>query len=415
MFFLIVCNPIDSIQCRSLYQSGIFCMETFAHNNLRLGCKFCYNQSRMSKTVLYIDSHNHPTCTEKHNGVLRFASMADWNVIRKITSTKPNDILKLLKTTEPDGCIINATRFLDQLPPSLFKGIPIVYLDTNPDIFGEDICMVSHDSFGTGVLAAKKLLSLQLKHYFYLPYKTETFWCDQRWLGFSKTIAEAGFTAKKLNRAAPIRKTLPPADSGIMTANDETAEILLSQLKTHGCRIPNKIALISADDSKIARANGITSIRIDFEQGGYSAAKMLSAFIDREGHPQKKTFGDICVQHRNSTRHFSQMLPCIPDAISFIRENACSGITVADVVDFLDAPRRTVEEHFRKSTGHSILQEIQSVRLERVFAMLTSTKKPIATIVDTCGYRTPQALRKAFRLHAGISMHDWRRREYSVK
>ena len=204
---------------------------------------------------------------------------------------------------------------------------------------------------------------------------------------------------------------MPPDGSGIMAANDETAEMLLRQLKACGCRIPTKVAIISADDSKIARANGITSIRIDFERGGYSAAEMLSNFINREGRPQKKTFGDICVQHRNSTRHFSQMLPCIPDAIAFIRENACSGITVADVVNFLDAPRRTVEDHFRKSTGHSILQEIQSVRLERVFAMLTSTKKPIASIVDTCGYKTPQALRKAFRLHAGISMYDWRRRE----
>ena len=196
-----------------------------------------------------------------------------------------------------------------------------------------------------------------------------------------------------------------------MTANDEMAEMLVAQLKFSGLNVPHDIVVISADDSEIARRHGITSIRIDFEHGGYNAAEMLASLIEGIPCPTKMTFSDVCVQHRNSTRHFSQTLPRIPEAIALIREKACRGLSAAEVIRILGAPRRTVEEHFRKSTGHSILQEIQSVRMECAFGLLSSPSRSVSSIVDACGYRTPQAMRKAFRLHAGISMREWQKRE----
>ena len=365
----------------------------------------------MTTTILYIDSHDHPTCLEKFNGVRRFASMMGWNAVRCKPTTDIRRVSNLLKTAKPIGCIVNATRFLDRIPPNVFNSIPVVYLDTNPDIFGRRTHVVFHDSFHTGVLAAKELLSLRLKRFYYIPYKTPSFWCDHRWRGFSTTISAARFHVERLRLRPAQRGFFIPPSSGVMAANDEMAEILLSQLKSVGCHIPRDVVVISADDSEIARLNGITSIRIDFEHGGYIAAEMLAAIIEGRPCPIKMKFGDVCIQHRNSTRHLSQTLPRIPEAIALIREKACSGLSAADVIRVLDAPRRTVEEHFRKSTGHSILQEIQSVRMECAFDLLSSTTRSISSIVDACGYHTPQAMRKAFRLHAGISMQEWQKRE----
>ena len=348
---------------------------------------------------------------EKFNGVRRFASMMGWNAMRRKTTPGLRQISNMIKTTKPIGCIVNAVRFHDHIPPNVFKSIPVVYLDTNPDIFERRTHVVFHDSFHTGILAAKELLALRLKQFYYIPYKTPSFWCDHRWRGFSKTISTERFPVERLLLRPTQRSFSIPPSSGVMTANDEMAEILLSQLKDAGCHIPRDVVVISADDSEIARLNGITSIRIDFEHGGYIAAEMLAAIIEGRPCPIKMKFGDVCIQHRNSTRHLSQTLPRIPEAIALIREKACSGLSAADVIRVLDAPRRTVEEHFRKSTGHSILQEIQSVRMECAFYLLSSTTRSISSIVDACGYRTPQAMRKAFRLHAGISMQEWQKRE----
>lgn len=365
----------------------------------------------MGALILYVDSHDHPTCIEKFNGVRRFASIRGWRVLRQKIPAEIRTLRLLLRKHKPLGCIVNANAFLNRFPPDLFAPLPVVYLDTDPAIFPPDTLIVCHDSFGTGTLAARELLSLHLKNYYYLPYKKVDFWCEQRWKGFSDAIAEAGFPVRRLNHSVFRKKLSLPASSGVMAANDEMAELFLSAAKRIGVRVPHDIAVISADDSTVARRQAVTSIRIDFENGGYRAAKMLAARVERKTFPSLMKFGDVCVQLRNSTRHFSQTLPHIPEAIALIREKACAGLTAADVVRAVGAPRRTVEDHFRKSTGHSILQEIQSVKIESAFDLLSSSAYSISEIVGICGYRTPQAMRKAFRRHAGISMREWQKRE----
>ena len=144
-----------------------------------------------------------------------------------------------------------------------------------------------------------------------------------------------------------------------------------------------------------------------------NAYESLAKLMENQPCDSRKTFGDVCIQYRESTRHFARTLPRIPEAVARIREQACSGLTAADVADFIGGARRTAEAHFRLATGHSILQEIQSVRLERVFALLSASDMSISDLTELCGYSTPQALRKAFRLHAGISMNDWRKRKHS--
>jgi AraC-like DNA-binding protein len=64
---------------------------------------------------------------------------------------------------------------------------------------------------------------------------------------------------------------------------------------------------------------------------------------------------------------------------------------------------------FREAFGHSILDEIQNVRLEKVCFLLSRTDTPIGAIAGLCGYRTDIALRKLFRSRMGQSLADWRK------
>ena len=112
---------------------------------------------------------------------------------------------------------------------------------------------------------------------------------------------------------------------------------------------------------------------------------------------------------RESTRGFGRKEPRILDAVGLIRREACNGLTAADVVKCFTGSRRLVELRFRETLGHSILDEIQNVRMEKVQFLLAKTDTPISAIAGLCGYRSDIALRKAFRLQTGMSLADWRK------
>lgn len=359
--------------------------------------------------ILYLDSHDHATCLEKFAGARRFAAAVGWQIVRLKITDSPRRLRALLARLKPDGCLVNATRLLNALPPAAFGSTPVVYLDTDTRLFGRTCCVVAHDSAATGRRAADELLKLNLARYAFLPYRQPTFWSDLRERGFCARLSEAGATADVLTESALRRADL--RNAGIFAANDEMALRLLARLRARGLRVPEDVALISADDTDAAAAAGLTSIRIDFEQGGYLAAKCLSESLGGRRPPHEVLFGDICIRPRPSTHHFARHLPRIPAAVALIRERATAGLTAREVVTFLGCSRRKAETAFRRATGRSILEEIQNTRLELVCIRLARGNLSIQSLTDFCGYRTPQALRKAFKRHTGMSMAEWRRRQ----
>ncbi len=117
---------------------------------------------------------------------------------------------------------------------------------------------------------------------------------------------------------------------------------------------------------------------------------------------------------RESTRGFGRREPRILSAMEMIRREACNGLTAADVTAQFAGSRRLVELRFRETLGHSILDEIQNVRMEKVQFLLAKTNTPISAIAGLCGYRSDIALRKAFRLQTGKSLADWRKANRSL-
>jgi AraC-like DNA-binding protein len=153
----------------------------------------------------------------------------------------------------------------------------------------------------------------------------------------------------------------------------------------------------------------------DFEDGGYQAAKLLAqAIADPESKPVSYLYPVQRVVTRQSTRRIICNRSRIADALEMIRKMACSGITSADVVDFIGEPRRTAEMHFREVTGRSIHEEIDEVRFAKVFELLRNPRQTLDSLPDRCGFKTGVALRKAFSIRTGMSMRDWRRKAGNI-
>jgi AraC-like DNA-binding protein len=75
----------------------------------------------------------------------------------------------------------------------------------------------------------------------------------------------------------------------------------------------------------------------------------------------------------------------------------------------LGVSRCFAEKSFRKSLGHSILEEIQTRRLERICSLLRETSLPIGEIGRRCGYSTEPYLKRLFKRTFGMTMREYRK------
>lgn len=85
----------------------------------------------------------------------------------------------------------------------------------------------------------------------------------------------------------------------------------------------------------------------------------------------------------------------------------------AEVCARIGGSRRQAECRFRKLVGHSIGEEIRSVRIARAKDLLLRRHIPIESIFADCGYTSDASLRRAFRKATGCSLRDWRTRAKS--
>ena len=97
-------------------------------------------------------------------------------------------------------------------------------------------------------------------------------------------------------------------------------------------------------------------------------------------------------------------------AVEYVRVNACSGITVADVVREMGLRTRTAENRFKAVAGRPIRDEILSVRIARAKQLLAESDKSIETVFAQCGYRDARSLRYVFMKATGLSPRAYRKR-----
>jgi len=124
------------------------------------------------------------------------------------------------------------------------------------------------------------------------------------------------------------------------------------------------------------------------------------------------TIGPLLAVRRESTRGAGRREPRILEAVEIIRREACDGLTVAALAAKFKCSRRLFDMRFREATGHSARDEIEHVRFENAFTLLKGTDKPVSAIADFCGYRTGSALRHIFLARTGMSMREWRARNF---
>ncbi len=401
-------------------------------NNLKIPCG----------VVLYLDfperEDNH---LRKLAGIRRYASVREWEVQ---TITRRELDCAAVKATcvgeggrpKPIGCIVETLAdYRSILPPRLFGDVPVVYLDPSRPLNWRGAAVVACDNAAVAAAAYDELSAGMPQCYAAVPSCSAFPWNRERIDAFRVLCAADGrelrvFPARrrepKERRVARLAKWLAglPSRSAVFAANDTVAKDIAEAASAIPRHIPRELTVIGVDgepgaeDHGMFRAfgerPGLSSVKLDFELAGYEAARLLGELVALRASPSPSetrtaVFGPLCVLRRESTRGPGRREQFVMEAVDVIRREACEGLTAAALAGHFDCSRRLFELRFREAMGHSVLDEILHVRLEKAQTLLMRRDIPIARIAPLCGFRTGIELRKLFRLRFKTSMRRWRK------
>ena len=358
------------------------------------------------------------------DGIARYVrTHRPWSVFleqRELRAPTPPWLLR----TRWDGILCRSTdrRLANTL---LRRKIPTIDLN---DIYRDlGLPRIWSDHRAIGRLGAQHLLERGLQHFAFCGFTKET-WSDFRCDGFSETVRAAGhsfavykspwhgsdvpeWTADQEN----IRRWLLelPKPLGLMACNDVRGQQALNVCRSADLAVPEEVAVVGVDDEKVLCQlcdPPLSSVVPNPERLGYEAAEMLDQLMDGQEVPvTERLIEPIEVVVRQSTDVLGIDDPEIAAAARYIRENACNGIAVNDVVDHLSVSRSLLERRFRKYLGRSPQEEIRLVQIKRAKQLLAETDLTLDVIAKLAGYVHPEYLSVVFKRMTSQTPGEFRR------
>lgn len=385
---------------------------------------------RKEKVILVFHSAMRSSWMESLSGIYDYAKTRQWNV--QVIEHQPSvkNIKLLLDFWHPDGVIVECSMCKrdDALLANVFGETPVSYLFCNTDKVRRNSIRIVRDNESLGRLAAREFLSLGLKSFAYFGF-SGLLWSESRQRAFAVALKQNGHDVTCMSREffedgrnaaeSGFRERFVkwlkalPKPCGLLTANDLLAVEVLNVCRVQGIKVPNEISVLGVDNDEIACENAtptLSSIRMNFDEGGYQAALLLDERLSEQGGKGR----DCCaipvagLTRRQSTRLLPRANSDVSRALEIIRIKACEGLRPKDVIAELGCSRRILEMRFKESTGHSIGDEICTVRMQYVKELLLRSNVQIESIAARCGWKSPARLRVAFHALEGLSMRRWR-------
>ena len=338
----------------------------------------------------------------------------------------PRTVKQLISFWNPLGAIVECGARAESFDPRIFESLPTVFFNAPLIKPAKNRYFVRHDSPKAGMAAARVFLNAGYSNFAYINHPQASIWNSERARAFAEAL--------KLNSQSCLAFSYPPGPparhhqslekflralphpAGILAANDRVAADVIATCSHAGLRIPEDIAILGVDNILSICEHTqptLSSIAPDFRRGGNLAILLLVAVRRAKGRfkgSHERYFGSRKIVQRASTLILKRRDPEVVAALEFIRKKACSGATAAQAAALFKCSRRMADIRFTKTVGHSILTEIQNVRLERAKELLSNPLQELKSLHDFCGFSTANALRKFFRQETGMTMSEWRQK-----
>ena len=372
------------------------------------------------KTILYLNTDPGARIPEMTlAGIRRYAAARRWKAEAFSSAESRQEAIPALMAAHAPiaGCVYECSD--DNVPasPSVFGNVPVVYLHATPRIRGGRVMRLPTDNKAVAKTAFRELSAGRPAAFAVVGCDIAPVWSLERERTFASLCARSKKPCSvfermdeppdaRAKRLAAFVATLP-RHTAVFAVNDLAAAEVIAAARTAYRHIPRELTLLGVDNlSEVCEAGKptISSIQIDFERAGFAAARMIG---ERGG---LAAVGPLMVVRRESTGGAGRREPFVLEAVERIRREACDGLTADDVIKAAPVSRSLFILRFREAVGHSIQNEIEHVRLERVFTLLRDPEMPIGAIASFCGWRSDIALRWLFRRRTGMSMRQWRQK-----
>lgn len=328
-----------------------------------------------------------------------------------------------LKHWQGDGILTRTTsKALAKLVQA--AGVPAVELRSLR--YGAGLPWVGVDNRALGQLVAEHLLDRGFRHFGVYALDTEDFF-RERCANFIDTLRQRGFSCEVF-RAPPhaerpaqwekqqedLRRWVAalPRPVGLMACTDQLGFWLLDACKRAEAAVPEEVAVVGVenDESLCAMATPpLSSVALNTEHIGYTAAGLLDRLMQgKGGKRQHISVPPLGIVTRQSSDVVAVADEGLAAALRFIREHACEGINVADVLNAVPVSRSKLERDLRQALGRSPNAEIRRVQLARVRDLLTETDLSLAAIAQRTGFPHVQYLCTAFKQYFKLTPGRYR-------
>ena len=357
-------------------------------------------------------------------GVRRYlAEHGPWSVFMELRALESPPAL-WLKKWKGDGIL---TRTGNGVMADAVQRVGVPTVELRSPRLNPNAPWVGVDNHVMGKIIAEHLMQRGFRHFGVCEIGTEIYF-EERRVNFIETVQQVGYDCSAYHakgrpeRPAQWEKHQDdlaawvaelPKPVGVMACTDQLGFFLLDACARAGVAVPEEVAVVGVENEESLCTMAmptLSSVKFNAERIGYEAAAMLDRLMAGEETPTEPVLIEpLGVVTRGSSDVVAIDDPEIAQAVRFIRETACDGIAVTDILKEIAVSRSALERRMRAVLGRSPNAEITRVRVERAKELLISTDQPLTTIARRTGFQTPQYLVQVFRRQVGVTPGQFRR------
>ncbi len=199
---------------------------------------------------------------------------------------------------------------------------------------------------------------------------------------------------------------------GVLCCYDIRGRQLIEICLQNQIAVPEQVAVLGVDNDELVcnlTETPLSSVIPNSHGAGYLAASLLAQMLSGKSVEVKAHLLEpLGIETRLSTDSLAIDDQDLIRAARFIREHACSGIKVDDVLREVPLTRRVLEARFKRYFGHSPHEAIQRIKLRRAEELLRETDLPLNVIADRAGFVHTEYFSVVFKKWKGMAPSQFR-------
>ena len=374
------------------------------------------------KAVLIVLDLSYQSAREQLAGIYRFQQMQrNWD-ISLIPSNDPRFQQTILQSLSGnvDGAIVKIGCALDITPILKSTRLPLVILEKpsqeEASAFksqNRPFAIIGINNKKVGTMAADYLSHLgNFANYVFIRDPNDTEWSRLRGSSFQQAMRKRHRRVKILSLEDFERK-LPTMETpiAVFAAFDLLASNALKACRKANLSIPGDAVVLGVDNDSALCENtspSLSSVRLDHESLGYSAAKALDALMSGKRTKSNEELPPLDVVARNSTTYLPPARLLVDRAMRIIEDHGAKGIGVTDIARQLGVSPSLLKLRFHQTRNCSLRDTLIATRLDEVTRLLKTSDYPVGQIAKMCGFSSPVVLSHLFKKKYGTSPGRWR-------